>query len=254
MAWWRPAPSRKPRWPPPRRSMDTLKPASTGPGRGSNSHGPGAGRPHVPAGRSHIPTDGAGGITARRRQCRRTERRRQHRLVTAQQRGRWPLHPHPGERRDNAGLDLVPGWSLAFFVTAGVLAGLSFRRAAQDRYAVLDSGEPPTYGLDDTPTQPADEDSWPEFAPLMAARRWLLLMLVLVAYALRVIGLDRQSLWRDEVDAIYFAVRELPTTLGHVRAKRRKMVPSTFLGCARGLSSWAPRSSRCAIRPWWLGR
>ena len=26
-------------------------------------------------------------------------------------------------------------------------------------------------------------------------------------------GLDRQSLWRDEVDAIYFAVRELPATL-----------------------------------------
>ena len=44
-------------------------------------------------------------------------------------------------------------------------------------------------------------------------RRWLLLALVLVAYSLRVTGLDRQSLWRDEVDAIYFAVRALGDTL-----------------------------------------
>jgi len=45
-------------------------------------------------------------------------------------------------------------------------------------------------------------------------RRWLLLGLVLAAYAGRVAGLDRQSLWRDEVDAIYFAVRDLSETLG----------------------------------------
>lgn len=44
-------------------------------------------------------------------------------------------------------------------------------------------------------------------------QRWLLLALVLLAYGLRVIGLDRQSLWRDEVDAIYFAVRNLGDTL-----------------------------------------
>ena len=44
-------------------------------------------------------------------------------------------------------------------------------------------------------------------------RRWLLLALVLAAYSLRVTGLDRQSLWRDEVDAIYFAVRSLGDTL-----------------------------------------
>ena len=44
-------------------------------------------------------------------------------------------------------------------------------------------------------------------------RRWLLLGLVLAAYAWRVTGLDRQSLWRDEVDAIYFAVRNLDETL-----------------------------------------
>jgi len=44
-------------------------------------------------------------------------------------------------------------------------------------------------------------------------RRFLLLGLVLTAFALRVSGLDRQSLWRDEVDAIYFAVRDLNETL-----------------------------------------
>lgn len=44
-------------------------------------------------------------------------------------------------------------------------------------------------------------------------RRWLLLALVIVAYGLRVAGLDNQSLWRDEVDAIYFAVRNLGETL-----------------------------------------
>mgnify|MGYP000899777909 CR=1 FL=1 len=46
-----------------------------------------------------------------------------------------------------------------------------------------------------------------------AYRRPLLLGLVLAAFALRVFGLDRQSLWRDEVDAIYFAVRSLDETL-----------------------------------------
>ncbi len=44
-------------------------------------------------------------------------------------------------------------------------------------------------------------------------RRVVLLGLVLTAFALRVSGLDRQSLWRDEVDAIYFAVRNLNETL-----------------------------------------
>ena len=44
-------------------------------------------------------------------------------------------------------------------------------------------------------------------------RRPLLLGLVLAAFALRVFGLDHQSLWRDEVDAIYFAVRSLNETL-----------------------------------------
>ena len=43
--------------------------------------------------------------------------------------------------------------------------------------------------------------------------RAALLALVLAAYAWRVHGLAWQSLWRDEVDAIYFATRELAATL-----------------------------------------
>jgi 4-amino-4-deoxy-L-arabinose transferase-like glycosyltransferase len=40
-----------------------------------------------------------------------------------------------------------------------------------------------------------------------------LVVLVLAAFAWRLQGLDWQSLWRDEVDAIYFATRHLPETL-----------------------------------------
>ncbi len=60
-------------------------------------------------------------------------------------------------------------------------------------------------------------------------RRLLLSSLVLAAFALRVFGLDRQSLWRDEVDAIYFAVRSLNETLGmFVQAAQNG--PLYFLG------------------------
>lgn len=44
-------------------------------------------------------------------------------------------------------------------------------------------------------------------------RRIFLLALTLLAFAWRVVRLDFQSLWRDEVDAIYFAVRPLQETL-----------------------------------------
>lgn len=44
-------------------------------------------------------------------------------------------------------------------------------------------------------------------------RRLLLLALTLAAFAWRVHNLDAQSLWRDEVDAVYFALRDLPQTL-----------------------------------------
>lgn len=44
-------------------------------------------------------------------------------------------------------------------------------------------------------------------------RRLWLALLALLAFAWRVDALDRQSLWRDEVDAIYFATRALSETL-----------------------------------------
>lgn len=43
--------------------------------------------------------------------------------------------------------------------------------------------------------------------------RWIMAALVLVAFAWRIQNLDGQSLWRDEIDAIYFALRDLPATL-----------------------------------------
>ena len=46
-----------------------------------------------------------------------------------------------------------------------------------------------------------------------STRRLLLLGLVLFAYGWRVHNLDAQSLWRDEVDSVYFALRHLPETL-----------------------------------------
>jgi uncharacterized membrane protein len=55
------------------------------------------------------------------------------------------------------------------------------------------------------------------------------LALVLGAFALRAFGLDRQSLWRDEVDAILFAVRNLQETLSmFVQAAQNG--PLYFLG------------------------
>ena len=44
-------------------------------------------------------------------------------------------------------------------------------------------------------------------------KRLALVILTLVAFAWRAQGLAWQSLWRDEVDAIYFATRHLPETL-----------------------------------------
>lgn len=44
-------------------------------------------------------------------------------------------------------------------------------------------------------------------------RRTSLLLVILAAFAWRVHALAQQSLWRDEVDAIYFATRELSETL-----------------------------------------
>ena len=41
--------------------------------------------------------------------------------------------------------------------------------------------------------------------------------LVLIAYAVRVVFLGAEGLWRDEVDAIRFAMDPLPTVLGRFR-------------------------------------
>ena len=58
--------------------------------------------------------------------------------------------------------------------------------------------------------------------------RYVLLALVLTAFALRVDHLDFQSLWRDEVDAITFATRALPKVLSTF-AKPRENGPLYFL-------------------------
>ncbi len=47
---------------------------------------------------------------------------------------------------------------------------------------------------------------------------WVVLGLALLAFALRVIGLEFQSLWRDEVDAIRFASRPMLDLLGTLTA------------------------------------
>lgn len=43
--------------------------------------------------------------------------------------------------------------------------------------------------------------------------RWSVLLIVFLAFAWRIIGLDRQSLWRDEIDAIFFSLQDLPQLL-----------------------------------------
>ncbi|MBI3979926.1 MAG: glycosyltransferase family 39 protein, partial [Chloroflexi bacterium] len=48
-----------------------------------------------------------------------------------------------------------------------------------------------------------------------AALAWVVSALVLLAFAVRVYHLDYQSLWRDEVDALIFATRDLGTVLGN---------------------------------------
>ena len=43
--------------------------------------------------------------------------------------------------------------------------------------------------------------------------RIIVCLLVFFGFAWRVLGLDQQSLWRDEIDAIYLGLGDLPTTL-----------------------------------------
>lgn len=49
--------------------------------------------------------------------------------------------------------------------------------------------------------------------PQSPTRHVLLLGLILFAFGWRLHGITHQSLWRDEVDAVYFALRDLPETL-----------------------------------------
>jgi len=69
----------------------------------------------------------------------------------------------------------------------------------------------------------------------LKARRFELLVLFLtwVAFAMRVLGLDFQSLWRDEVDTLSFATRALPDLLETFR-KPGENGPAFFLA----LRSW----------------
>ena len=84
--------------------------------------------------------------------------------------------PHPSNEAlglfshilESAGATLALIWflvgSLIFFITAGILAGLSFRRATRALF-VVDSGEPAAYELSDAPLQPAGDDLWPSSLP-----------------------------------------------------------------------------------------
>jgi len=49
----------------------------------------------------------------------------------------------------------------------------------------------------------AKADNW------LSLSRWVVWLLVLLAFVWRIEGLDKQSLWRDEVDAVYFALGDL---------------------------------------------
>ncbi len=81
------------------------------------------------------------------------------------------------------------------------------------------SVDPPTPPNSSPTAEPSTEPSTTTLPvhtakpPTSLSVRLLLLLLTLLAYALRVHGLTVQSLWRDEVDAIYFALRDLPETL-----------------------------------------
>lgn len=94
--------------------------------------------------------------------------------------------------------------------------------------------------------------------------RAFLLIFTLIAYAWRIIRLDFQSLWRDEVDAIYFAVRPLQETL-NMFVQAAQNGPLYFLGlrpwfAAAGTSEFALRFPSVAagtvgtLLVWHVGR
>lgn len=85
----------------------------------------------------------------------------------------------------------------------------------------------------------------PSPAPERHRARLLLALLVLAAFALRAATLGVQSLWRDEVDAVYFALRPLSETLAMFTAMAQNG-PLYFLGLRPWLQ--AVGSSEFALR------
>ena len=75
--------------------------------------------------------------------------------------------------------------------------------------------------------------------------RWLLLGLTWLAFALRVLGITAQSLWRDEVDALIFATRPLSELLGMFRQPGQNG-PLFFLALRPWLAAAGP--SEFALR------
>jgi len=67
-------------------------------------------------------------------------------------------------------------------------------------------------------TAPQIAQGEPSTTSLPDSLRLGLLAIILVAFAMRVASLDFQSLWRDEVDAIHFALRPLQETLSMITA------------------------------------
>jgi 4-amino-4-deoxy-L-arabinose transferase-like glycosyltransferase len=93
--------------------------------------------------------------------------------------------------------------------------------------------------------RPATDESGSTEATVAPAVRVALLAMVLGALALRLAALDFQSLWRDEVDAIYFALRPLGETLSMLTAAAQNG-PLYFLSLRPWLS--VVGSSEYALR------
>ncbi|HFD39470.1 MAG TPA: hypothetical protein ENJ31_06440 [Anaerolineae bacterium] len=81
---------------------------------------------------------------------------------------------------------------------------------------VVRAEQRPVFEVDTEGRLPAGSGEPPvrPFAPraggFVLPQHWLLTGFLALAFALRVVGLDFQSLWRDEIDAIRFAGRDLP--------------------------------------------
>jgi len=81
------------------------------------------------------------------------------------------------------------------------------------RFSTLDITQDIVQDISQDIEQNGQTDSVTHKASLTLLYRLTLLLLILGAYGWRLQGLTFQSLWRDEIDAIYFALRDLPETL-----------------------------------------